>query len=200
MKNIFYFGEVVKKYDVRVLNERELRAGAGILFLFGIISFMNAFLISNFYYLKIFITAFLIDFAVRIFVNPKYAPFLILGRFFVQNQVPEYSGAAQKKFAWSLGLGLATIMFFVVVVNNIEGLLNLILCILCLTLLFFESVFGICLGCRIYNFVKKEKPQLCPGGVCEIHVKEDIQNISSTQVIVFFIFIFSLFLTSNIFN
>ena len=66
-KKEIYFGEDNKDYEVRVLNEREVRAGAGILFLFAMISFMNAFLISNFYYLKIFITAFLIDFAVRIF-------------------------------------------------------------------------------------------------------------------------------------
>ena len=32
MKQYFHFGEVVAGYDVRVLNEREARAAAGLLF------------------------------------------------------------------------------------------------------------------------------------------------------------------------
>jgi hypothetical protein len=32
MSTVFYFGEKVDEYEVRVLNEREVRAGAGILF------------------------------------------------------------------------------------------------------------------------------------------------------------------------
>jgi hypothetical protein len=35
-------------------------------------------------------------------------------------------------------------------------------------LLFFESAFGICIGCKIYNLFNKQKAQLCPGGVCEL--------------------------------
>ena len=41
MSKIFNFGETVNGYEVKVLNEREARAGAGILFLLGFISFVN---------------------------------------------------------------------------------------------------------------------------------------------------------------
>jgi hypothetical protein len=42
---------------------------------------------------------FLTDFIIRVFVNPKFSPTLIIGRLIVSNQVPEYVGAPQKKFA-----------------------------------------------------------------------------------------------------
>jgi len=139
-KILFQFGENIKGYDVPVLNEREIRAGAGIMFLFAMIAFMNAFLIKNYLFLKLFVIAFLVDFTIRLVINPKYSPFLIAGRVMVQNQTPEYSGAPQKKFAWILGLVLAITMFFLVVVFNVVGPINLIICVACLMNLFLESV------------------------------------------------------------
>lgn len=34
-------------------------------------------------------------------------------------------------------------------------------------LLFFESAFGICIGCWVYNKFNAEQARLCPGGACE---------------------------------
>jgi len=73
-------------------------------------------------------------------------------------------------------------MFFFVVVNNIIGPINLFICLSCLTILFFESVFGICIGCKIYNFFNKEKAKFCPGGVCTVKTKEEIQKINFLQI------------------
>jgi hypothetical protein len=78
MRSLFYFGEQVENYPVRVLNEREVRAGAGILFFFAMISFLNAFLVSNYLLTKIFVVVFFIDFFIRVLINPKFAPSLIL--------------------------------------------------------------------------------------------------------------------------
>ena len=97
--NFFQFGENVEGFDMKVLNEREVRASAGILFFFAMVSFMLALLNGNFYMTKIFVVVFLVDFSIRLFINPKYSPSLVLGRFFVKNQEPEYVGAVQKKFA-----------------------------------------------------------------------------------------------------
>jgi hypothetical protein len=44
MNDVFSFGERIDGYDITVLNERAVRAGAGVLFLFAIVSFMNAWL------------------------------------------------------------------------------------------------------------------------------------------------------------
>jgi len=168
MSNIFEFGEKLDAYDVRVLNERAVRASAGILFFLAIISFMNAWLMGNFQPTRVFVVGFLIDFTIRIFINPRYAPSLILGQWVVRKQQSEYVGAPQKRFAWGIGFVLALTMLYLVVLNNVIGPINLIVCSICLTLLFFEAAFGICIGCKLYNSFNKEQAQLCPGGVCDI--------------------------------
>lgn len=196
MKKHFYFGEKVPGYEVRVFNEREVRAAAGILFLFAIISFLNAWLIGNFTPIKIFVIAFFIDFAIRIFINPKYSPSMTLGRLFVSNQTPEYVGAPQKKFAWLIGLVLSATMFYIVVLQDIRGPLNLGICIFCLTFLFFESVFGICIGCKTYNLFNKEKAKHCPGGACEVKIKHPIQKTSWLQILIVVLFLVLILFTA----
>jgi len=163
---LFQFGQALPGYSVPVLNERAVRAAAGILFFFAIVSFMHAWLLGNFQPTRVFVVAFLIDFALRIFVNPRYAPSLIVGQWFVRRQQPEYVGAPQKRFAWAIGFALALTMLYLVVIRNVVGPVNLIVCSLCLLLLFFESAFGICLGCMVYNLCNRNQAELCPGGVC----------------------------------
>lgn len=179
--NQIYFGEIVEGYDIRVLNEREARAGAGLLFLFGFISFTNAYLLHNFTFTKIFVTLFMLDFIVRIFINPKFSPSLLLGRLFIQNQIPEYVAAPQKKWAWFIGLYLSIIMFLLIVVFDVMTPIKIFICLLCLLLLFSEAAFGICIGCKLFNIIYKENPKLCPGGVCEIRQKDEIQKFSTLQ-------------------
>jgi len=183
---IFEYGETVEGYAVPVLNERAVRAGAGILFFLAIIAFMNAWLMGNFQPTRVFVVAFLIDFAFRIFISPRYAPSLIVGQWMVRQQQPEWTGAPQKRFAWAIGFVLALIMLYLVVLNNVIGPVNLIVCASCLTLLFFESAFGICIGCKIYNLFSKEAAQLCPGGVCEVPVKGP--GVRMTQVAIVALF------------
>ncbi len=168
MRNVFKFGEQVEGYDMPVLNERAVRANAGILFFLAIIAFMNAWLLGNFQPTRVFVVAFLLDFSIRIFINQRFAPSLIVGQWFVRKQQPDYVGAPQKLFAWAIGFVLALTMWYLVVLNNVIGPINLIVCSACLILLFFESAFGICIGCKVYNMFNKEKAQLCPGGACEV--------------------------------
>jgi len=168
MRSIFEFGEQIDGYEVRVLNERAVRASAGILFFLGLIAFMNAWLMGNFQPTRLFVLAFLLDFTLRIFINPRYAPSLIVGQWFVRKQQPEYVGAPQKRFAWAIGFVLALAMLYLMVINNVIGPINLIVCSACLTLMLFESAFGICIGCKFYNLLNKKEAQLCPGGVCEV--------------------------------
>jgi len=176
------FGETVPGYSIPVLNEREARAGAGILFAVAMVAFMHAWLDGNFALVRIVVLGFLLDFVIRVLISPRYAPSLIAGRFMVRNQIPEYTGAAQKQFAWALGLALAAVMSYIVLFTGARGPLTMLICFACLLLLFFETAFGICLGCMMYNAVMKDPAQLCPGGVCEIRRKEDIQRITLPQI------------------
>jgi hypothetical protein len=198
-KNI-QFGEDVDGYNTRVLNEREIRAAAGILFLATFISLMFILFKNNFLPIKYVLTIFLTDFIIRVFVNPKFSPTLIIGRLIVFNQTPEYVGAQQKKFAWIIGVILSATMFIFIVIINSYSPISGIICFVCLLFLFFESAFGICLGCKFYPLFFKAKPQRCPGEVCDRRSKQDIQKTSRTQLLIVFAFITFVFLTAWFFN
>lgn len=200
MRKIFQFGEKVAGFSVPVLNEREARASAGILFFFAMISLLNVMLIGNFVVVKIFIIAFTIEFLIRVFVNPKYAPVMIIGRLIVSRQKPEYTGAPQKRFAWSLGLVMASLMFFSLVLGLFSLTFSCVICIICVFLLFFESAFGICVGCHLYNLFTGNKAELCPGGVCEIRKKEEIQKVNYVQILVLSLFLVVVIYTTSMFR
>lgn len=183
MNRTIQFGEDVAGYDIRVLNEREIRAAAGILFLATFISLMLILFQGNFLPVKYVVTIFLADFIIRVIVNPRFAPTLILARLIVGRQVPEYVGAPQKRFAWIIGVVLSATMFVFLVVVNAYSPITGITCLICLVFLFFESAFGICLGCKFYPLFFKEKVRLCPGEVCDVRAKQDIQKTSGSQLL-----------------
>lgn len=189
MKTIFKFGEDVEGYDIAVLNEREVRAAAGMVFLLMFISIMVVILKGNFLLLKYAIILFLTDFSIRVFINPRFSPTLIFGRLVVRKQKPEYVGAAQKKFAWKIGVGMAVIMFILMIVINSYSIITGLICMICLVFLFFESAFGICLGCKFYPLFYKEKVRYCPGEVCELKDRQEIQKTNFLQILILFGFI-----------
>jgi hypothetical protein len=189
MSSVIKFGEDVAGYNIRVLNEREIRAAAGILFLIMFVSIQTAATTANFLLLKYAVTIFLTDILIRVFVNPKFSPFLIMGRLIVRKQVPEYVGAQQKKFAWIIGVTLAGTMFILIVIANTYSVITGLICLICLVFLFFESAFGICLGCKFYSLFYKEKAQYCPGEVCEVKDRQEIQKTSKLQLIILLVFI-----------
>ena len=200
MSKLIQFGETVEGYDIPVLNEREIRAAAGILFLIIYTSVLSVFMTESFLMLKYSVVIFLTDIVIRVFINPKYAPTLILGRLIVRNQVPEYVGAQQKKFAWIIGVVLATTFFALSVVVNSYSPITGIICLICLIFLFFEAAFGICLGCKFYSVFYKEKAQYCPGEVCDVNKKQEIQKTSITQILIVIAFIGYIVLVANFFN
>lgn len=181
MKNRITFGEQVAGYDIPVLNEREIRASAGIYFLIIFLALMFILFTNNFLLVKYAVTVFLADFLIRVLVSPRFSPSLIVGRLIVRNQVPEYVGAAQKKFAWIIGLILSLTMFIHLVILNAYSPITGIVCLVCLIFLFFESAFGICLGCSVYRMIYGQKAQYCPGEVCDTDSRQAIQQTSAAQ-------------------
>src|SRR5215212_9671593 len=132
------FGEDVEGYGIPVLNEREIRASAGMMFLALFISLMLILFQQDFSLVKYVIVIFLTDFIIRVFVSPRFSPVLIIGRLVVSRQTPEYVGAPQKKFAWKIGLALSALMFFLMVILNSYSILTGVTCLVCLLFLFFE--------------------------------------------------------------
>src|SRR5205085_2631441 len=200
VNKVIRFGEEVEGYNIPVLNEREIRAAAGIMFLAISISLVLIIVKEDFLLIKYVITVFFTDFIIRVFINPAFSPSLIIGRLIVRNQAPEYVGAQQKKFAWIIGVVLSAIMFIFLVVVNSYSLITGIGCLLCLVFLFFETAFGICLGCKVYSLLYKDKAQYCPGELCDAKSKQDIQKTSGVQLLIIFGFIVYIFLAVFLFN
>lgn len=198
MNNLIQFGEIVAGYDIPVLNEREIRASAGILFLATYTSLMFILFDGNFVLVKYVITIFLLDLLIRVFINPRFSPVMVIGRLMVRNQVPEYVGAKQKRFAWSIGIVLSAVMFYLFVIVNAYSLITGLICLVCLVFLFFEAAFGICLGCLFYPVFFKNKVQHCPGEVCDSSSKHDIQKVSRTQVVILLVFVAAVFMGSRL--
>ena len=200
MSKVIKFGKDVEGYEIPVLNEREIRAAAGILFVWAFLAVLTAIMKGSFVMLKYFILAFLVDFLIRVFINPKFSPTLIIGRLIVRRQTPEYVGATQKKFAWVIGLILVVIMLVLVVFVNSYSAITGLICLICLIFLLFESAFGICLGCLSYGWFYGKKARYCPGEVCEIKDRHEIQKTSWTQILIVLAFIAFIVVSVVLFN
>ena len=176
--NIISFGEYKEGINYKVMEERQMRASAGIMFLLGIIAFINGFILQNYIVIP-YISGFLmLNFLIGIFINPKFSPTILIAMVLVRKQSPLYIGAVQKKFAWSLGLMLSLVIFSLslMLINDASYFEPVcMLCIICLVLLYFETAFGICIGCKFYKLsIKlkllpkpKENPN-CMGDACEV--------------------------------
>ena len=184
MSDLRQFGERVEGFAVPVLNEREIRAAAGILFLATFLSLLFILFRGNFIPIKFVIPFFLADFLVRVGLSPRFSPTLILGRLIVGNQSPEYVAAEPKRLAWIIGVALSATMFVLMVLMNTYSPVTGVICLVCLVFLFFEAAFGICLGCKFYRLVYRESPELCPGEVCEVKARRPIQKTSRVQVLI----------------
>jgi hypothetical protein len=155
---------------------------------------------DDFLLVKYVIVVFFTDFVIRVFISPRFSPTLIIGRLIVSNQVPEYVGAPQKKFAWKMGLALSGLMFLLLVVLNSYSVITSSICFICLLFLFFESAFGICLGCLFYKLFYKDEVLYCTGEICKMPRKQSIQKISLLQALIVFGFIVYVLLAVFFFN
>lgn len=176
------YGKIIKDLEINgepapypVINERAIRASAGLMFAIGFTTFLVVLFTKNYMYLNIVVTVFWLDFFVRTVFQPHYSLFNFLGGLLVWNQKPEYVGVIQKRFAWAIGLALATAMIIGPVLFNIKGLMPISICSVCLFFMWMETALGICVGCNIYKFLLNKslikEPQVqpaCPGGVCSI--------------------------------
>ena len=180
---LWEYGEKVPGYDVTVINEREARAAAGILFMLGMIVIFVGIGYNHIIVARVYLAFLFLDFVARV-INPKYSPSMLLGRFFVRNQKPEYVGGLQKRFAWTIGWFISLPMMYWFVLNWDITFYKVLICLLCLGLMFLESAFSMCVGCMIYKVITRKDPEHCPGGVCEIKKKDPVQTFNLAQKII----------------
>ena len=170
-ENLTIFGRPAR---FAVLNERAVRATAGIMMVLAAIAIAFAYFEQNFLPVRIISVVFVVDYAVRQIAGlTPLSPIGILGSFLVANQRPEWVGASQKRFAWALGLAMALI---IAVLSNlgIYGSFVMILGLTLIALLWLESVVGACMGCATYSVLIKfdlihpEDAPACGGNACEV--------------------------------
>lgn len=171
------FGEYIEGTNYKVLDERIVRGSAGVMFLLGLIAFINGFIINNYIVIPYISGILALSFLIAVFINPKFSPTVFIATLMVRKQSPLPIGAIQKKFAWSLGLILSSGIFVLsLFLLKDESYFDSVclLCLVCLALLFLETAFGICIGCKLYHLSvrmrliapPKEKPN-CMGDACE---------------------------------
>jgi hypothetical protein len=71
-------------------------------------------------------------------------------------------------FAWWLGYGMGITACLATGLLQAPLWVTLALCGVCLSFLFLETAFGICVGCALQRVFSKEQPQYCPGDTCEV--------------------------------
>jgi hypothetical protein len=175
------YGEIIPNLQIHgkpapygVVNEREIRAVAGLMFAIGI-STMWLVVVGGFYNLLfIVVPLFFIEFLLKVLIGPNASLFRPILLPLLKKQRPEYVGAIQKRFAWSLGLIMAGSMLILISLGT-KGLVPLSICGTCLFFIWLESSVGLCVGCKIYGFLLNKKiikePEhkpACAGGVCSI--------------------------------
>ena len=175
---LFGFGESVAGIAYKTVNERVMRGSAGIMLAFAIVAAINGFVLKNFIVVTV-VSAFLMaNFLIGVLVNLKFSPTIIAATFMTRKQTPIPIGAVQKRFAWTIGLALSATIFSLslLLLGDPSWFLTVCkLCVICIGVLYLESVFGICVGCKIYQFgmwlklIKEpEVRPNCMGDACSV--------------------------------
>jgi len=169
-------GLVVGGRELRaaVFNENEVRTAAGLTLVPAVIAFSYAYFEQQYLPLQVASAFFLVEFVLRTTLGIRYSPMGVLARRLTRDQEPVWVSAKPKRFAWTIGVGMALAMV-VITTSGIRGWLPRSLCLTCVTLMWMESALGVCLGCKIYAWLVRHgyrgrdaEIEVCAGGVCAL--------------------------------
>jgi Domain of unknown function (DUF4395) len=168
------FGQRVAGLEAPAFNETEVRAAAGLTMVVGAIAFSYAYFDKNYIPLQAVTTFFFIEFLIRVTIGLQASPVGLVSRWLTMSRPQERVSAKPKRFAWTLGLGMSFSMM-VITNSGIRGYLPRTICLICLTLMWLESVMGLCVGCEIHRWLVRrgwasDDPgfEVCAGGRCQI--------------------------------
>ena len=155
-------------------DENEVRAAAGLTMVLGAVAFGYAYFAAEYAPLQVVSTLFFVEFLIRLTAGLRYSPMGIIARAMTLRHPPDWVSAKPKRFAWTLGLGMAFSMM-VITNSGVRGTLPRTICAICLTLMWMESVLGVCLGCKIHALLvrrgwaaKDRAFEVCAHGECEL--------------------------------
>ena len=157
-----------------VFNEHEVRAAAGLTMVLAAVAGISAYFVQVYLPMQLVSAFFAIEFLVRVWLGFQYSPVRHAVRWMTRRKAPEWTSAAPKRFAWTLGLVMATSMV-VITQLGIRGALPLSMCMVCLVLMWLEAVLGLCLGCELHGLLvrrgwARQDPayEICPDGACRV--------------------------------
>ena len=161
-----------------VFNENEVRAAAGMTMVVGAIAFCFAYFRSDYLLLQVAATFFFIEFLARITLGLRYSPVGVVARQLTRQAT---TGVGVRE---AQALRLEARPRHVLgdddhhEQRHPRGFLPRTLCLICLILMWMESVLGLCLGCKIHAlFVRRgwatRDPayEVCAGGECALPVR-----------------------------
>ena len=169
-------GVTVNGVELRaaVVNENQVRAAAGLTMVLGAVAFSFAYFQQHYIPLQVVSTFFFVEFVARQTVGIRNSPVGVIANLMTARHAPDWVSAKPKRFAWTLGLGMAFSMM-VITNSGIRGTLPRTICLICLTLMWMESVLGLCLGCKIHALLvrrgwasKDPAFEVCAHGECEL--------------------------------
>jgi hypothetical protein len=177
----FTYGEVIRGLTIdgaevrsAVFNEHEVRAAAGLTLAAGAVAFVYANFEKQFLPIQVVSTLFFIEFLIRVTAGLRYSPSGIVARWLMRRQEPQWVSAKPKRFAWTLGLFMSGAMTMITNAN-IHGTLPRTICLICLVLMWMESVLGLCLGCELHlqlvrrGWARKDPGfEVCTNGACDV--------------------------------
>jgi hypothetical protein len=155
-----------------LVNEHTVRAAAGVTMVLGAVAFAYAYFRHIYWPLQLVATFFFVEFAMRVSIGITRSPVGVLAGWLTRRQPPDWLSARPKRFAWTLGLAMSGAMA-AITNSGVRGWLPRTICLVCLALMWLESVLGVCLGCEIYGFLVRhdrlvENPAYarCAHGAC----------------------------------
>jgi hypothetical protein len=137
---------------MRAVDEHQVRAAAGTTMVLGAVAFAYAYFRQLYWPLQAVSAFFTLEFALRLALGLRRSPVGLLAGLLTRRHVPEWVSARPKRFAWTLGLAMASAMA-IITNNGIRGWLPRSICLLCLALMWLESAAGLCLGCEIHHLL-----------------------------------------------
>jgi hypothetical protein len=160
--------------EAAVFDEKQVRAAAGVTMVMGAVAFAFAYFNQEYVLLQVVSTVFFVEFFIRVTAGIRYSPVGVVARLMTLGQAPEWVSAKPKRFAWTLGLGMSFSMM-IITNSGIRGMLPRTICAICLTLMWMESVLGLCLGCKLHALLvrrgwteKDPEFEVCANGECEL--------------------------------
>ena len=157
-----------------VFDENQVRAAAGLTMILGAVAFSLAYFEAQYIPLQVVSTIFFVEFLTRLTLGIRNSPVGMIARFMTVRHAPDWVSAKPKRFAWTLGLGMAFSMM-VITNSGVRGTLPRTICAICLTLMWMESVLGICLGCKIHALLVRRgwassdpEFEICAHGECKV--------------------------------